>query len=181
MLESKRRRFMTMSKPVPDVLALVICDQIISDRLTGKQSLIGLFSTIQSLRFPAVHSQLCVYCSLTDGHGSCPLQIRLVDSNEARDPLVQGQGTVHFADPRAIANLSLQFRGLSFPEPGEYRVQLFCRGELLREARLMLVPTEKPSAVGDGPDQPFDTDGNDQEYGGNENGNEGEQGGLRPG
>ncbi len=155
---------MPISKPVPDVLALVVCDQIITDRLTGKQSLIGMFSTIHSFRFPAVHPQLCVFCSLTDGHGSSPLTIRIVDSNDARPPLVQGQGTVHFQDPRAIANLSLQFHGLRFPEPGEYRVQIFCRGELLREARLMLVRAEKPSgAPPDGTSQALDVDDDDDD------------------
>ena len=33
---------MAISKPTPDVISLLICDQIITDRATGKQSLIGL-------------------------------------------------------------------------------------------------------------------------------------------
>ena len=28
----------------PDILSLIICDQIITDRMTGKQSIIGMFS-----------------------------------------------------------------------------------------------------------------------------------------
>ena len=53
--------------------------------------------------------------------------------------LVEGRGSVKFKDPRAIANLALQFHGLSFPAPGQYRVQLYSGNELLREARLELV------------------------------------------
>lgn len=130
--------------PVPDVLSLVVCDQIITDRLTGKQSLIGMFSTIHAFNFPAVHGQLCVFCSLTDGHGETPLTIRIVDSNEARPPLVEGRGKVVFANPRSIANLTLQFHGLRFPAPGEYRVQIWCASELLREARLTLMQARHP-------------------------------------
>jgi len=135
---------MTTNKPSPDVLAMLVCDQIITDRLTGKQSLIGMFSRIHAIGFPATHAQLCVFVALTDGHGKTELTIRIVDSNEARPPIVEGKGAVNFMDPRAIANLFLQFHGLTFPVPGEYRVQLFSDGRLLREARLELVQLPPP-------------------------------------
>ena len=126
-------------RPTPDVLAMLVCDQIITDRLTGKQSLIGMFSKVHAVGFPAAHPQLCVFVALTDGHGQTEITIRIVDSNDARPPIVEGKGSVRFKDPRAIANLFLQFHGLTFPEPGEYRVQLYSDGLLLREARLELV------------------------------------------
>jgi len=143
---------MGQHKPVPDVVALLICDQIITDRLTGKQSLIGMFSKVHAASLPATHPQLCVFVALTDGHGTVELTLRIVDSNEARPPIVQGKGSVEFRDPRAIANLALQFHGLTFPEPGEYRVQLYCGGELLREAKLQLVKVQ-PRQAQSGPDQ----------------------------
>ena len=130
---------MGVNRPVPDVLAMLVCDQIITDRLTGKQSLIGMFSKVHAPGFPAAHPNLCVFVALTDGHGKTDLAIRIVDANDARPPIVQGKGAVEFKNPRAIANLALQFHGLTFPEPGEYRVQLYCHDELLREARLQLV------------------------------------------
>ncbi|MCH7591260.1 MAG: hypothetical protein IH989_00570 [Planctomycetes bacterium] len=123
-------------KPLPDVLSLVVCDQIITDRMTGKQSLIGMFSRIHAQRFPASHPQLCVYVALTEGYGETDLEIRIVDANDERPPLVAGKGKVKFQSPRAIANLALQFHGLTFPQAGEYRVQLWSSGTLLREARL---------------------------------------------
>ena len=130
---------MPVHKPTPDVLSLIVCDQIITDRLTGKQSLIGMFSKVHAFNFPATHPQLCVYVCLTDGHGRNEITIRIIDSNEVRNAIVEGKGTVQFNDPRAVANLFLQFHGLTFPEPGEYRVQLYADGQLLREARLELI------------------------------------------
>lgn len=126
-------------KPPPDVLSLIVCDQIITDRLTGKQSLIGMFSRVPALRFPVSHPQLCVYVVLTEGHGKTGFVIRIVDADDARPPIVEGRGSVEFKDPRAIANLALQFHGLQFPEPGQYRVQLWSQDELLREVRLELM------------------------------------------
>jgi len=131
---------MTTERPTPDVLAMLVCDQIITDRLTGKQSLIGMFSKVHARGFPAAHPQLCVFVALTEGYGQTELRIRIVDSNDDRPAIVEGKGTVDFKNPRAIANLALQFNGLMFPAPGEYRVQLYCRDELLKEARLELVP-----------------------------------------
>lgn len=130
---------MAMQKPAPDVLSLIVCDQIITDRMTGKQSLIGMFSRIHARAFPASHPQLCVYVSLTEGYGETEFVIRIVDANDERPPIVEGKGKVRFANPRAIANLALQFHGLTFPASDEYRVQLYSNGELLREARLELV------------------------------------------
>lgn len=134
---------MTTNPPPPDVLSLIVCDQIITDRLTGKQSLIGMFSRVHARAFPTAHPQLCVFATLTEGRGQVELTIRVVDANEARRPIVEGRGKVEFKDPRAIAHLALQFHGLTFPEPGEYRVQLYSRGNLLREARLELIQVQR--------------------------------------
>jgi hypothetical protein len=139
---------MTEYNPVPDVISLIVCDQIITDRMTGKQSLIGMFANIHVMRFPAAHPQLSVYTSLTDGHGKTPVTIRIVDANDQRQPVVEGRGKVVFKNPRAIANMALQFHGLVFPEPGEYRVQLYAFDSLLKEARLQLVQA-KPRQRGE--------------------------------
>jgi len=136
---------MSANKPTPNVLALLVCDQIITDRITGKVSLIGMFSKVHGRRFPAAHPMMSVFVAMTDGHGKTDLTIRIVDANEARPPIVEGRGSVDFKDPRAIAHLALQFNGLRFPEAGPYRVQLWSEQELLREARLDLVQV---------PDQP---------------------------
>ena len=152
---------MPQEMPPPDVVALLVCDQIITDRLTGKQSLIGMFSKVNVMKFPAVHPQLCVFVALTEGRGKTDLSIRIVDGNESRPPLVEGKGVVQFKNPRDITHLALQFHGLRFPSPGEYRVQLWCGGALLREARLELIqaqPRPKPGAgpqkLPDTPDEP---------------------------
>jgi hypothetical protein len=136
--------------PIPDILSLIVCDQIITDRITGKQSLIGMFSTIHSMQFPVIHPQLCVFVALTEGHGKTPLEIRIVDAEGAHSPLVRGQGVVDFKNPLAIAHLALQFHGLRFPQPAGYRVQLWCQESLLREARLQLVQAPPPQARPEG-------------------------------
>ncbi len=52
--------------PTPIGLAIVICDQIIEDKLTGKKSLIGIFNQIGNAEFSLPSSaNLCVRL----GHG----------------------------------------------------------------------------------------------------------------
>ncbi len=145
---------MTPTGLEPDVLSLIVCDQIITDRVTGKQSLIGMFSRIHATRFPATQPQLCVHVSLTDGRGKTPLVICIVDAEESRKPIVKGEGVVDFQNPRAVANLALQFYGLTFPQPGEYRVQIHALGTLLREARLEVVPARRRRKSSDLPEPP---------------------------
>ncbi|MCB9849290.1 MAG: hypothetical protein H6817_01145 [Phycisphaerales bacterium] len=146
---------MTGNRPNPEVLSLLVCDQIITDRITGKQSLIGMFSVIHAFKFPVTHPQLAVFASLSGGHGEVGLTIRVIDANETRRPLVEGHGKVTFGTPLAIANLALQFHGLTFVAPGEYRVQLLSDGALLREARLRLMQAKpRPTGGGDGGPSP---------------------------
>ena len=152
---------MSDNKPNPEVLSLIVCDQIITDRLTSKQSLIGMFSVIHGIRFPVQHPQLSVFASLTGGHGTATLMIRIVDVNEERAPLVQGQGQVQFNSPLAIANLALQFHGLRFPEPGDYRVQLLSNGVMLREARLRVLRAKPRLRQDQQPGQEPPVDGED--------------------
>lgn len=145
--------------PKPDVLTLTVCDQIITDRLTGKVSLIGMFSKIHARSFPAAHPTMAVFVAMTDGHGKTELTIRIADGNDARPALVEGKGLLDFKNPRAIAHLALQFNGLRFPEPGEYRVQLWSGTQLLREARLELIkvvdkPKPEPQSPPDEPSEP---------------------------
>ena len=145
----------------PDVLSLLVCDQIIIDRLSGKTTLVGIFSNIGAVRYPVRHPQLCVFATLTEGRGQTPLEIRIVDANEARPPIVKGQANVEFKDPRAIASLNLHFSGLVFPEPGQYRVQLYCQGTLLKEARLHLALIQPPHRPHQSPDDLPDSPGTD--------------------
>ncbi len=140
--------------PPPEVVSLIVCDQIITDRITGKQSIIGIFSRVHAMKFPVVHPLLSVFVGLTGGRGKVELTTRIVDSNEERKPIVQGKGLVQFRNPRDIAYLALQFHGLRFPVPGEYRVQLWTGQTLLREARLDLALAKRrprPEGPGGGP------------------------------
>ena len=138
----------------PHVLAMMICDQVIIDARTGKQSLIGSFSVINTPRFPLRYPCMMVYVALTEGHGKTPLQLRLIDSNEEEKPVIDRALHIDFQDPRQVCELHSAFYNLVFPKPGEYRFQLFSQGEPLMERRLLLRKIEPRQRRGPGPGQP---------------------------
>ncbi len=93
------------------------------------------------MSFPCKHPKLAVYLELTGGHGRFPFEFKIIDCNEEREPLFTATGDVDFADPRAILEMSFVITNLEFPEPGEYRCQVFANNEFVIERRLLVQNT----------------------------------------
>src|SRR5713226_106678 len=94
--ESQVRRIANMEKSnsskaalVPQPLAMIMCDLIWLDSYSGKHSLLGCFSQLNSSRFPFTHDRMSVYVLLTEGHGNVKLRLQLVDVDEERPPVVR--------------------------------------------------------------------------------------------
>lgn len=126
-------------RPAPMVLAMIICDAIYQDPATKKCTLLGTFSTINARQFPAMHRQLSVHVAMTNGHGQTAIRLTLVGPDESAPPLFARDGTIEFTDPRVVAELNFIVTNVSFPQPGEYRLQIFGNEELLMERRLYVV------------------------------------------
>jgi hypothetical protein len=124
--------------PPPYALAIGICDLIYRDRGTGKRFILGCFSALHAVEFPAVHPALGVYLDLTNGRGQVPVRVQIVDAEEDADPLAAIEQVIEFADPRIVAELDFMFGGVTFPNPGEYRVQVFANDQFVIERRLLV-------------------------------------------
>jgi len=127
----------------PVLLAILVCDTIIRDEATKKLSLIGLFNRISAAKFPCRHPEMHVFVSLTDGHGTCPAELRLIH-RATEQALASLQGMMTFPDPRSVVEMSFPFRGAQFPEPGEYSFDFYTSGELLGSRPFQVVPIEPP-------------------------------------
>ena len=121
----------------PEVLAMILCDQVITDVATNKKSLIGLFDHVETTALPCVVHELHVYLSLTDGHGTLPVAIACVTVDEGEE-LFRGETEVAFADPLQVVELHFVFPNARFPRAGEYRFQLFADGLILRERKFFV-------------------------------------------
>jgi len=128
-----------LGPPAPMVLAMVLCDAIYQDPATKKCTLLGTFSTINAKTFPAVHRQLAVHLALTGGHGKARVRLTLLGVEESQEPLFSREGVIEFKDPRMVAEVNFAIANLSFPKPGEYRLQVHGNDELLMERRLYVL------------------------------------------
>jgi len=133
----------------PYALALVVCDAIWADPSTGKRTILGCFSTITAVEFPALHPVMCIYAVITDGHGKVPVALRLIDVDEDRQPVFELRGELQFPDPRIVLEIDFVAQSVVFPEPGEYRLQLMSGPHLLMVRRiLVLKPGEPKDEIG---------------------------------
>jgi hypothetical protein len=135
---------MTADKPSPIGLAMVICDQIIEDKLTNKKSLIGLFNHIGTGSFPCRRPEMCVFVSLTEGRGQSSARLRIV--HDADEQIVADlNGPIEFPDIHSVVDMNFTLGGLVFPEPGLYSIEFYCDDALILERRFTLTKLEPPA------------------------------------
>ena len=134
---------MMTDKPAPVGMAIVICDQIIEDKLTGKKSLIGIFNQIATQSFPCRHPQVCVFVSLTEGRGQCAARLRIVH-DESDHVVAEVNGNIQFPDIHMVVELNFNLVGLVFPEPGVYAIEFYCDDALVLERRFHVTHVKPP-------------------------------------
>ena len=141
--ECKTKRKKKMSEVPPILLSAITCDRVIFDKFTGMPSLINIIQNINAPRYP-IQNILCFFCELTNGHGKTMTKIRLVNTQKEDKPLFEQQGAVEFRDVQQVVTLAVNLHGVVFPEPGEYRFQLFADEHLLGERRVICRKVEAP-------------------------------------
>jgi hypothetical protein len=134
---------MPPTNPTPSGLAIVVCDQIIEDKLTNKKSLIGIFNNINAGSFPCRHPQISVFVSLTEGRGTCNARLRIV-GEESDEVIADVNGPIQFPDVNAVVELVFNLVGLVFPSPGLYSIEFYCDDALVLERRFHVSHSQPP-------------------------------------
>jgi hypothetical protein len=126
---------------LPHVLAMIICDMVLDDRISGKKSLIGLFDAIAASSLPCLVNELFVFVALTEGHGEQMIHLRCVKAS-SNEELFDTETEVSFPDPLSVVEVNFGLCGCEFPEVGEYRFQLFANDSLLCERKFHVTQVE---------------------------------------
>ncbi len=121
---------MNSGKVKPIGLALIICDQVITDQDTKKRSLIGIFNNVQARQFPCAHPHMCVFVSVTGGHGEVDAEVRCSREGDGLDeaPCFALKGRIRFDSPLHIVEINFDLRNVQFHQAGAYRIDLLCDG-----------------------------------------------------
>ena len=141
---------MTRPAAVPTLVSLLLCDQVIDDKLSNKKSAIGIFNTILVAKVPTVIHQMAILASLTEIARRVEVELRLVRDNDDA-VLFSGKGAVDAPDPLAVVDLLFAMQGLQIPEPGQYAFELLGGGELLGRRRFQVRLRQAGQAPGPQP------------------------------
>lgn len=121
-------------KPVqrimPTPLAFLIADTVIDDVTTRKKSIIGLFNSICSNRFPFRHAEMNIFVSLTDGHGEYLTSLKCSRAYDEKE-VFKSSGKINFRTPNTVVEINFTLRNIEFPTFGKYTFQFYCNDNLI--------------------------------------------------
>ena len=118
----------------PMGISLMICDQVITEAGTNKKSLIGVFNSLSAGQFPCRHPRICVFVSITGGHGKSQSQVRCIQEKTGQ-ALFGAEGAIEFANPNHVVEAVFEFNNVVFPAPGLHCIEVLSDGELVLQRR----------------------------------------------
>ena len=129
--------------PIPSVIAMLICDQVIAEQVTNKKSLIGIFDNFNSLVFPVPMPRIAIYVKLADASGVYTFKLRMV--NLKNESLVAEIGVqARIADATQYSELALNLGNLVVPEAGKYEFQLYADDVYLHRVTMQAILAQLP-------------------------------------
>ncbi|MDD5408816.1 MAG: hypothetical protein PHC71_01830 [Candidatus Omnitrophica bacterium] len=113
------------------VKAMLICDNVMTEQGSGKNSLLGVFENIDAKQFPVVHPTLCVYICFTEALGKYNFRLELVNT-EDNQPVYPGSVItgVESSDIMMPHNLVFKINMILLQKPGKYEFRLFANEEI---------------------------------------------------
>jgi hypothetical protein len=124
---------MARVKVKPVLSYTLLCDDV-RQELGGKFSLMGLFESIYSGSFPAVHPRFAIVNEWTGGKGEFLARIRLLGPDKAQVLSESESKLVLYSETQRHRDIAVRFN-TTFPAPGTYWVEI-----LLDNERISLVP-----------------------------------------
>lgn len=121
----------------PTVCALLTCSAVLQDDTSQRVTLYGTCAGYAARRYPAAMPPLCVYVAITDGRGTVPLTVRLVDGADETVLYSRDLPRATFRSPLETKELAIEVPNLTLPAPGTYRWQVLCGAEVIHERRFV--------------------------------------------
>lgn len=116
----------------PYVLAMLICDQVITDAQTSKKSLIGIYDQILCPTFPTTQ-QISIYARLIDAEGMYSFRVQLVRVEHDQEVMKIETNPVRVPDRLQPYDVVIQLPFV-IPGPGMYEFRLFANNAYLARA-----------------------------------------------
>ena len=112
-----------LSKVIPVLVAVLVCDTAVAEPATGKKSLIGIFDQVIARTFPS-QRPMSVYVKLTDAEGSYKIQLRYVQTGSGQE-LARAEAPAESTSRLGSLDFVISTPPLPIPSEGRYEFQVF--------------------------------------------------------
>jgi hypothetical protein len=140
----------------PFLVAILLCDDVIQDANTKKNSLIGIFDRIFSEKFPATHPKFKIYMKMANAEKEYDFIVEYVQVKTDK-VLAKGYLTIKVPSGFAYADIVLDPPPITIPEPGDYEFRLyanlhyigrikFTAEKVIKKGEINVIPHNKFSA-----------------------------------
>lgn len=129
----------------PVVKSMLLCDYVIMDRDTGKNSAIGIFLNFQLRKIPCTVPAFWVMIQITEIEGLHDLHFRLVSQDHPGGPNVVAEGHIkgtNFALLTQTYTIRFNSGPVLIQTEGRYEVELVCDQELIASQTFMVYLTK---------------------------------------
>jgi len=86
-----------------------------------------------------------VFISLTNGHGTVQVELRLSLAGQEEAPLFRLNGNVPFGGPNEIGEFNFEIRNFVFPQFGTYRFEVRSGPEYVGGRPFLVIPSPSKS------------------------------------
>jgi hypothetical protein len=128
---------MSSAAIVPVAQALYLCDGHLGFP-GGKTDLVGLFNSIGAAHYPHVQRQFVVFARLLQGLGQVSFYVDVRFAATQQLAHASSTHTLVFPHRDTVVEMALTLKGVRFPQPGIYLVELFCEGQWVADTRLVV-------------------------------------------
>jgi hypothetical protein len=128
---------MSLARIVPVAQGVFLCDGHLSFP-GGKTDLMGLFNGIRAASYPYVQKQFVVFARLRQGLGQVPFFVEIRHAQNQQLIHLSNTQILVFPDRSTVVEMALTLKGVRFPQPGIYLVELYCNAQWVADTPVLL-------------------------------------------
>lgn len=133
----------TLSKVVPYLLAILVCDSGAVDRNSGKKTLVGIFDRVWAEKFPTSR-WLSVYFKLSDAQGDYRFKVQYAQVKTDNILAEAETNALNIKSRLDIRDFLITYPvRLLMPEAGQYEFRLYANNMFLGRIAINAVLREK--------------------------------------
>ena len=119
------------SKPLPQCKALLICEDVFEDEVSGQYILHKLIDVLRFSAFPGDSEPFAIFFQLYDGIGRYEVGIQFYDVSRGESTSSMVISQLDFTERFAKIDVALPVDSLRLPRPGQYELLLLLDGREL--------------------------------------------------